>query len=387
MGKVKFWWWVLAAAVLLILFKYSDSLLGVIQLFLGTLAPLAIGAGIAYVLNILMVRLERIPVFSDASSPAARFKRPFGILGSIAIVVAVVALLVAIVIPQLKEAFRVIVAGIPGALDALEAWIVGMGIDTPQVMAAIDALNVDWRQIVEQATSLLGSGVGNVFSAAVAVVSTVGGFVLHLVIGLIVALYLLASKERLARQFRSLADAYIPEPHRGRLLRVVDTAHETFSTFFIGQFLEAIIIGVLCALGMTVLQFPYATMIGAVVGATALLPIVGAYIGAILGAFMILTVNPLQAVGFLLFIVVLQQLEGNLIYPRVVGSSVGLPGLWVLLAVTVGGGVGGVGGMLLAVPLAATAYKLLAKDVNRRLSLAPGSSSSKDAPAERPAGA
>ena len=133
-----------------------------------------------------------------------------------------------------------------------------------------------------------------------------------------------------------------------------------------GQFTEAIIIGVLCTLGMLILRFPYAAMIGTLVGATALLPIVGAYIGAFLGAFMILTVSPMQAIAFLVFIVVSQQLEGNLIYPRVVGSSIGLPGLWVMAAVTIGGGLGGIVGMLLAVPIAATVYQLLQKDVHRR---------------------
>ena len=182
----------------------------------------------------------------------------------------------------------------------------------------------------------------------------------------IFALYLLVGKERLGRQFQSLTEVYLKEHTRNRLMYVLSTAHDTFTKFFVGQFTEAIIIGVLCTVGMWILRFPYATMIGVLIGATALLPVVGAYLGAFIGAFMILTVNPVQAIGFLVFIVVLQQLEGNLIYPRVVGSSVGLPGIWVLAAVTVGGGFGGVAGMLLAVPATATIYRLLQADVRRK---------------------
>ncbi len=150
------------------------------------------------------------------------------------------------------------------------------------------------------------------------------------------------------------------------LTLVLKTAHNTFTKFIVGQCTEAVILGSLCTVGMFILRFPYASMIGTLVGATALLPVVGAYLGAGVGAFMILTVNPLRAVGFLVFIIILQQIEGNLIYPRVVGSSVGLPGIWVLAAVTMGGGIGGIAGMLLAVPVTATLYKLLGKDVKRR---------------------
>ena len=160
--------------------------------------------------------------------------------------------------------------------------------------------------------------------------------------------------------------AYVKEDTIIRLRNIYRTADETFSSFIIGQCTEAVILGTLCTVGMLLLRFPYAPMIGAFIGATALIPIVGAYLGAAVGAFMILTVDPLKALLFIIFIVVLQQLEGNLIYPKVVGSSIGLPGIWVLAAVTVGGGLGGIGGMLLGVPVAATVYKLIRNDVNRR---------------------
>lgn len=163
-----------------------------------------------------------------------------------------------------------------------------------------------------------------------------------------------------------MVQVYVKERTTVRLKKIAKTADDTFSSFIVGQCTEAVVLGVLCTLGMLLCRFPYAPMIGTFVGATALIPVVGAYLGAFVGAFMILTVNPTKALLFILFIIVLQQLEGNLIYPKVVGSSIGLPGIWVLAAVTVGGGIGGVFGMLLGVPAAATLYKLIGKNVREK---------------------
>ena len=164
-----------------------------------------------------------------------------------------------------------------------------------------------------------------------------------------------------------IARAYCKPALVEKALGVLKVANETFSSFIVGQCTEAVILGTLCVIGMKICQFPYAPMIGAFVGATALIPVVGAYLGGAVGFLMILTVSPLKAVLFVVFLVILQQLEGNIIYPRVVGSSIGLPGMWVLAAVTIGGGLAGVGGMLLGVPLTATIYKLLRSDVNKRV--------------------
>ena len=215
---------------------------------------------------------------------------------------------------------------------------------------------------------MLAAGAGGIFSSVVTVIGSLFGTVAQFVIGTIFAIYVLSSKEKLAEQADNLMKAYMKPRTREKILYVAGTAHETFSSFIVGQCMEAVIIGSLCAAGMLVLKMPYAVMTGTVVGVTALIPVVGAYIGAVVGAFMVFTVNPLQAVIFIVFLLILQQLEGNLIYPKVVGSSIGLPGMWVLAAVTVGGGVFGIGGMLLGVPLAASAYKLLEADVQMRIS-------------------
>ena len=210
------------------------------------------------------------------------------------------------------------------------------------------------------------SGFTSFVNSTLTAVGAVVGSVVNFFIGLIFGIYILSGKEKLHSQVSRIMHAYMKERTVARIRYIYRTANETFSSFIIGQCTEAVILGTLCTIGMLLFRFPYAPMIGAFIGATALIPIVGAYLGAAVGAFMILTVDPLKALLFIIFIVVLQQLEGNLIYPRVVGSSIGLPGIWVLAAVTVGGGLGGIGGMLLGVPVAATAYKLIRNDVAGR---------------------
>jgi predicted PurR-regulated permease PerM len=197
---------------------------------------------------------------------------------------------------------------------------------------------------------------------------------------------MLFEKETLGRQFGKLTRAYFPQKHREQIQELINLANESFTNYITGQVLEAFILGLLCGLGMFLLRLPYALMVGAIVGVTALIPVMGCYIGAITGAFLIVTVSPTKALVFLIFLVILQQVEGNLIYPRVVGGSIGLPGIWVLASVTVGGGLFGIPGMLIGVPLAATIYKWLQRDVRRRLSGSEQSSPQAEASASETAG-
>jgi len=204
------------------------------------------------------------------------------------------------------------------------------------------------------------------FDIAASVVASVSSAVITGFLSLIFALYMLIGKEKLLGQLHRLLQAYVKPQACERLLYIGSVFNSSFHRFFVGQSIEALILGGLCIIGMYILQFPYALMIGTLIGFTALIPVVGAFIGAGIGAFMIFTVSPLQAVFFIIFIVILQQLEGNLIYPKVVGSSIGLPAIWVLVAVTVGGGLFGILGMLLGVPAAAALYRLLRENVEKR---------------------
>ncbi|MGI6007910.1 MAG: AI-2E family transporter [Ruminococcus sp.] len=366
MNRKKIIWIVIMLALLAFLLKYSDSILGFFSMAANIARPLVLGCAAAYVLNILVARIEKIPCFKKEGTVIYKIRRPVSILGAIAVIIALMALVILIVIPQLTQAIGVLVQEIPKAVSRLVSWADSSDRNWPQLQSFLESLDVDWPRFFQKAAEHLSSGLSNIFSSTVYVLRRVGSMIVTLVVALIFSIYILSGKEKLFLQFKTLAKTYLKEKYYARLALVLRTAHDTFTRYIVGQCTEAVILGCLCTAGMFILRFPYAGMVGTLIGATAILPVVGAYLGAFVGAFMIFTVDPVKAVGFLVFIVILQQIEGNLIYPRVVGSSVGLPGIWVLAAVTVGGGFGGILGMLLAVPVTATVYKLIQKDVHKR---------------------
>lgn len=354
---------VLAAALILGIIKF-DAVTGWIANLWSVASPLILGFLIAYILNLVMVRVEkRLCPGSKKMTPGIR--RALSIVISIVLVIAVFFLIGTLVIPELAEAFRVIGQSIPVVLNNAVAWLQDNSNEqTAQIAEYLSSLN--WNEIMEKVASAAKSGLGSVLNSTITVVGSVVGGVANFFIGLIFGIYILSGKEKLRSQSKRILKAYLKEDTVRKLAVVYHTANETFSSFIVGQCTEAVILGLLTTGGMLLFRFPYAPMVGAFIGVTALIPIVGAYIGAAVGVFMIMTVDPVKAILFLVFILVVQQLEGNLIYPRVVGASIGLPGIWVLASVTIGGGLMGIGGMLLGVPTAATVYKLLRTDVNRR---------------------
>ena len=270
-------------------------------------------------------------------------------------------LIVALIVPQLVSCVQILLSEIPGAMTWALSFVESLNIVPEDLIAPL--LAIDWQSKLLGILSTLTSGVTNVMSAVISTVSSVFSALVTGLLAVIFSIYILLERDTLRRQFGRLLRRFLSPVWQGRYCYVLHTLDDCFHRYIVGQCLEAVIIGVLCAFGMALLRLPYATMVGALVGFTALIPVAGAYIGAGVGAFMILTVDPLQALIFLIFLVLLQQLEGNLIYPKVVGSSLGLPGIWVLAAVTVGGGIMGISGMLLGVPLAAAAYRILRDDV------------------------
>ena len=366
MKKKRFIYFIILLALLILCIKYSDSILGFAGFLWSLVTPLILGCVIAYILNILVTRIESLPCFTREGTLLRKVRRPVSILGSLAVILAIGVLVILIVIPQLIQAIGVIAKEIPTVVSEINVWLSSFDKDWPQLQKFLESLNVNWPQILQKAASYLTNGLSSVFSSTMYIVSTISSIAVTAVVALIFSIYILSGREKLFHQFQTLASTYLNEKFYKGMCVVLKTAHDTFTRFIVGQCTEAVILGTLCTIGMLFFRFPYATMIGTLIGATALLPVVGAYLGAAVGAFMIFTIDPLKALGFLIFIAILQQLEGNLIYPRVVGSSVGLPGIWVLAAVTVGGGLGGIIGMLLAVPVTATLYKLLQKDVQKR---------------------
>ncbi len=356
----------LLAAVLVLCIRYFDVLLLAVGKLWGIAVPLTMGCVIAYVLNIIMRALERLYFPKAKKGLAQKSRRPVCIILSLVLIVAVIYLVFQLVVPELVQAIGIIGAGIPVLFEQATDWLVANAEVFPGIAEELDSLQIDWNSLGQNVLNYLKAGVGGVLNSTVSIVSSVVSSVVNFVIALIFAIYILSNKEKLADQGKRIVRAYVKPGWRQVAKRIVCTADQAFSSFIIGQMTEAVILGTLCTVGMLLCRFPYAPMIGAFIGATALIPIVGAYLGAAVGVIMIMTQDPLKAVLFVVFIVVLQQLEGNLIYPKVVGSSIGLPGIWVLAAVTVGGGLLGISGMLLGVPTAATVYKLLAVDVNER---------------------
>ena len=329
-------------------------------------SPLFLGAAIAYVVNILMSFYESHWFPGSKNAAVIRSRRVVCMVLAYLSLAAVVVLIVALIVPQLVSCVQILLSEIPGAMTWALSFVESLNIVPEDLIAPL--LAIDWQSKLLGILSTLTSGVTNVMSAVISTVSSVFSALVTGLLAVIFSIYILLERETLKAQFGKLLRRFLSPKWQGRYCYVLHTVDDCFHRYIVGQCLEAVIIGVLCALGMGLLRLPYATMVGALVGFTALIPVAGAYIGAGVGAFMILTVDPWQAVIFLVFLVILQQLEGNLIYPKVVGSSLGLPGIWVLAAVTVGGGILGIGGMLLGVPLAAAAYRILRDDVNCRLS-------------------
>ena len=346
---------------------YWSSLTGLIGVLFSAASALIIGCVIAYVLNILMSFYEKHYFPKNQSKAVEKSKRVVCMLAAMLTLVAVVVLIIGLVLPELAACIRLLIAEIPEAIDSAVAWLEETGllatVMTEDAVASL--MSINWQEKMTELISVLAAGVGGVAQVAVDAVSATVSGVAQFVIGLIFAIYLLIGKETLGGQVNRLMEHYLKPAWNEKIRYVVGIFDNSFHKFIVGQCIEAVVLGVLCIIGMTILRLPYAMMIGTLIGFTALIPVAGAYIGAGVGAFMILTVSPVQALIFLVFVVVLQQLEGNLIYPKVVGSSIGLPGVWVLAAVTIGGGIMGIPGMLLGVPTVASVYQLVRNDLNK----------------------
>lgn len=349
--------------VLFLCIHYWPNISGFIGKCFSAAAPVFTGFVMAYIINILMSFYERHYFPKSKKKAVARSRRPVSLTGAILTVVGVIALVIVLIVPQLVKCIEMLVAQLPGAIEKLVARLNGLSFVSDELISSL--ASIDWKSRIGDIAETLFSGVGDVMNVAVSAVSSVFTGIMAFVIGFIVALYLLTDKDRLGSQCKRVMNKWVPERFLENFMHVVNVADDCFHRFIVGQCTEAVILGTLCMIGMLILRLPYAPMVGALIAFTALIPIVGGLIGAGVGAFLILMVSPIKALIFLIFIIVLQQLEGNLIYPKVVGSSMGLPALWVLAAVTVGGGVLGIGGMLIGVPMAAVVYRLVKESLNQ----------------------
>ena len=331
---------------------------------LGVLSPFLAGGAIAFVLNVPMRAIE---AHLPSGKRWKRLRRPLALILTLAAMTGVVTLAVCVVSPGIGGAVRSITSQLPAAIQRMQAQLAELEAWLPQLENLASDLQFDWKALSEKAVSLARDWGGGLVSSGGVLIGGVVSGVSTFVIGLIFSFYVLLQKERLARQGRQVLYALFPESWADKALEVLRLSGRTFSSFLSGQCVEAVILGALFVAAMTVFRMPYALLVGVLIALTALIPVVGAFIGCVVGALLIAVTNPWQAAGFVVLFLVIQQIEGNLIYPHVVGSSVGLPSIWVLAAVTLGGKLMGVAGMLFFIPLCSVLYALFRGFVKARL--------------------
>lgn len=347
---------VAACIILSWLLHETERVSTVLTFFKGMFSPFVAGAIVAFILNVPMRGIEKHMSFIKNEG----LRRAASLTLTLLFILLILALILFLLIPQVVETGVTLFYQLKDLVQkypVLQSWINnGKGGE-----------DIDWTALMNQAVNLVGAGVPSIVSGTLSAIGSVYTGVFNAVISLVFAIYCLARKEILARQFKRLAYAFLPEKFCDGLIHILQLTNQTFSSFISGQCIEACILGCLFAIAMTIFGMPYVPLISVLIAVTALVPIVGAFIGCIFGAFFILVGNPMQAVWFVVMFLIIQQIENNVIYPKVVGKSVGLPGMWVLLSVTVGGTLFGVIGMVLMIPLVSVFYTLLGEITDNRL--------------------
>ena len=330
-------------------------------------SPFVIGAGIAFIFNVPMRSIEN--QLEGVSKQSVR--RTVSMLLTIFALVLVVMFVFELLIPQIRETVLALTEKIPAFIDRTAVQLMAVIEENPDlgiwIQETFDLESLNWTNIVGDMLKWVADQISTVMGGAVNVIGSVTTGLVNLVISVVFALYCLANKETLARQGRRLVYSLLPEHRADQIIRVMRLTNVTFSNFISGQCLESVILGCLFAVVMAILKMPYIPLVSVIIAMTALIPVVGAFVGCIVGAFFILVNDPLQALSFIAMFLVIQQLENNLIYPRVVGTSIGLPGMWVLVSVTIGGEIMGVGGMLVMIPLVSVLYTLAREFTAKRL--------------------
>lgn len=347
----------LIAFLTLIVLNFS-SIMANIGKLIGVLSPIIMGCVIAFVLNIIVTPIETKLLSKINNKYIAKFKRGLTIVLALLVTFLLIFLIMKLIVPQVRRSLSTFVVQLPKIYDIVKDEIIKI---VPSAQEKLSSSNLDIQEIAKKVFETLSLWAGGVLS----LVNSVFGMIANIVMASILAIYIVSSKETLKRQFNKLFRKFLPDRITNPMYYFFDISNSTFKAFFTGQFIEAVILGALCTLGMFALRLPYASMVGSFVGLTALVPIVGAYLGCIFGFLMLLPISPFKALVFIVFLLVLQQIEGNVIYPRVVGSSVGLPGMWVLVSVIVGGGLFGILGIFFGVPVTAVIYKILKDQVNK----------------------
>ena len=356
------------ALLVVALWKF-DVVLGVLKTIGQIIFPFILGGAIVFVINVPMSFLEK-KIFENIkkeNKAARKLARPVSLLLTIVLVVGVIALVMIGVIPQLTKTMGSLMINITDFIPQIKIWIRDFFHDNREIMNLVDQVQFKPDQAIRWGISLLGNGAGNMMNTTVSAVGSVVSGLATFFIAFSFACYVLFQKEKLHVQVRKVLFAFLPKQKADAFLKVCSLTYRTFANFLTGQCLEAVILGCMFVVTLSILRMPYALLIGVLIAFTALIPIFGAFIGCAVGSFLIFMVSPKQAIIFIIVFLVLQQIEGNLIYPHVVGESVGLPSIWVLAAVTIGGNLMGIVGMLVFIPLLSVVYTIFRKVVYQRL--------------------
>ena len=339
----------------------------IINKIISIIFPFILGGALAFILNIPMTFFEK-KLLNIKRKKKVFFKnkkvvRIVSLIFAIIVISFILYLIINLIVPELIDIVKLLIQNIPYYAEELNKIIQNNTENIQEIDNIISNMNLDTESIKNELMQI----VTGVLNSSISIVVGVIGFITNLIIAIIFAIYILTGKEKLKSQISRLIQAYFDKEKANKIFETGNIANKTFKNFFTVQCLEATILGSLCIIGMLILNIPYAAPIGVLIGVTALIPVVGAFIGIIIGAILILSVEPIKVITFIIFVLILQQFEGNVIYPRVVGNSVGLPGMWVLMAVTVGGSLFGILGMLLGVPVFSVIYTILKNDTEKRL--------------------
>lgn len=369
-SKMDFRKWVILIAVAIIGYWAINNLNIVGNLLsniLNIIFPFVLGGCLAFILNLPMSFFEK-KLLKPKNKKTKKQKnkkliRVISIIFAILVIVLVLALIVTLIVPELINVIELLVNNIPYYISEITKLIYLNSEKIPDINTIIKEANIDIENIKSQILSYIPS----LLTSSISIVSSLINGITTFFIAIIFAIYILIEKEKLNTQITKILQAYVKKEKVEKIINIGRVSKNIFKNFLTVQCFEASILGILCIIGMLILRIPYAIPIGVLIGVTALIPVVGAFLGVIIGAILIVAVNPIKVITFVVFVLILQQIEGNLIYPRVVGNSIGLPGMWVLVAVSVGGSLGGILGMLLGVPIATIIYTLLKTDVNKKI--------------------
>lgn len=358
--------YIIIGLIAILLITNYEQLLDWLSVIWTVIRPVLMGGVIAYVLNLLMVQFEKIYFPKKDNKWIQLTRRPISISLAMIVIIFVIFFVVGLITPQLISVFITIVEATPELFKMIQEWILEYEDIFPQIAEFVEEIDIDWQGIASNVLDFMNNFTGNVIETTVSTVGSVFSFIVNLFLSLMIAIYVLLTKETLAKQFKRLTQTFLPKRIEQRLTYLCRVVDQSFSSFISGEVIEAVVLGTMVAVGMWIFRFPYAGMVGALTGVTAFIPILGAYLSGAVGFILILVQSPVQAIGFIIFIVIVQQIEGNIFYPKVVGKSIGLPSLWVLVGVTIGGGFWGIWGMLLGVPVASALYRLLKDSVRAR---------------------